>query len=95
VQQGLDTRANTRQSIFVPSNRNALIDILLARSVTGESPVKKKSAKKGKAQQNSKAVSRSQDAGEREHSAAIEGNETTNVPPSRGESRCRPTTATD
>ena len=88
MQQGLDTRANTRQSIFVPSNRNALIDILLARSVTGESPVKKKSAKKGKAQQNSKAVSR-------EHSAAIEGNETTNVPPSRGESRCRPTTATD
>lgn len=28
--------------IFVPSNKNTLIDILLARSVTGESPVKQR-----------------------------------------------------
>jgi len=32
--------------IFVPSGKNTLVDILLARSVTGESPTKKRQVKK-------------------------------------------------
>jgi hypothetical protein len=45
-QQRLQARFRDRGGIFVPSQKNTLIDILLARSVTGESPSKRTSSRK-------------------------------------------------
>ena len=40
------THSSTLTSIFVPSEGNALVDILLARGVNGDSPVKKRPPRK-------------------------------------------------
>jgi hypothetical protein len=47
--------------IFVPSEKNALIDILLARSVTGESPSKRGRTKQGSSPVREKGKSRALD----------------------------------
>jgi hypothetical protein len=41
--------ASTQTSIFVPSKGNPLVDILLARGVNGESPIKKRASRKSTA----------------------------------------------
>jgi hypothetical protein len=40
------TFASTQTSVFVPSEGNALADILLARGVNGDSPIKKRAPRK-------------------------------------------------